>query len=100
MNVIISLLAIIGLTYVIQQASGPFGIISKTRNALMQNKYVGVFFYQLLSCPFCTGFWSGVAVHCLQASAWEVKETIIWGLTGASTSLIMDAILNRLWKET
>lgn len=97
--ILISLLAIFGLQYAIRQTDGPWGILAAVRNRLMQNKYVGVFFYQLLSCPFCTGFWSGIAVYCLQASALEVKETLLWGLTGAATSLIMDAVLTRLWKE-
>lgn len=99
MSIIVSLLAIFGLSYAIRETDGPWGVIAWLRNKLMQNKHVGVFFYQLISCPFCTGFWCGIAVYCLQASAWGVKETLVWGLTGAATSLILDAVLMRLWRE-
>lgn len=99
MDIIFSLLAIFGLSFVIRQTDGPWGSIAWVRNKLMQNKYLGVFFYQLLECPFCTGWWCGIIVYLLQESAWALNEIIMWGLTGAATCLILDAVLNRLWRE-
>jgi hypothetical protein len=99
MDILISLLAIFGLSYAIRQTDGPYGVIAWARNQLMQNKYVGVFFYQLLQCPLCTGFWCGIAISLLQQDAPTLNKIALWGLSGAATSLILDAVLMRLWAD-
>lgn len=91
---IIDLLVIISLTYLIVNIEGPFGIFSKIRNLLLNNKYVGVFFYKLLSCYFCSGFWSGI-IFCVLFKTLLIINIIYFGLLGAIISLITLNILNK-----
>jgi len=97
MELIICLLAIFGLAFLFKESSGPWDLMSKLRNALMRNKYVGVFFYKLLDCYFCIGFHSGWMVYLLhEQSAYKLQFFILWGLAGGVISLIMDSVLSKL----
>lgn len=93
--IIIYLLAMYAISFAIKEIDGPWGIIGYTRNKLIQNKYVGVFFYKLLDCYFCVGFHSGWIVYLLTHPIWKVNFIILWGLAGAAISLIIDRILMR-----
>ena len=93
--IIIYILAIFGLAFAIKEIDGPWDICSKTRNALMRNKYVGVFFYKLLSCYFCVGFHCGWIVYLLQADHYKFQFIILWGLAGSAASLILDTALTK-----
>lgn len=99
MYIIISIFTMIGLTYLFTQSDGPFGIIGSVRGLLMRNKYVGVFFYQLFDCPFCFGFWAGMATYLLLEKNWQVNLLLCWGLTSAAANLIFSALLQRLYRE-
>jgi len=96
MNLVISILAIFGLAFLIKESDGPWGIMSWMRNKLMANKYVGVFFYKLLSCYFCVGFHCGWIVYLLQADSYKIQFFILWGLAGAAVSLILDGVVAKL----
>lgn len=96
MEIIIILLAIFGLAFLFKESDGPWGIMSWLRNRLMTNKYVGVFFYKLLSCYFCVGFWSGIVVYLLSQDLWKFNLLICWGLAGGVICLILDALLAKL----
>lgn len=99
-NIWIALLAIFGLSFLIKESSGPFDIMSKLRNYLMRNKYVGYFFYSLLSCYFCVGCHSGWIVYLLFNKNYTVNLFIIWMLAGGASSLILEAVLNKLNTES
>jgi hypothetical protein len=99
MHIIISVLAIFGLTFLIKESDGPWGMMSWIRNKLITNKYVGVFFYKLLACYFCVGFHAGWVVYLLQAESYKLQFLILWGLAGAAISLILDVVLARLYAE-
>lgn len=96
MNIIIFCLAIFGLAFLVKETDGPGGIIAWFRNLLLQNKYVGVFFYKLLSCYFCTGMYCGAAVYLLSQPAFQWNLLFLWSLAGGVICLIMDGLMNKL----
>jgi hypothetical protein len=88
---IISALAIYGLAFLLKESDGPFDLILNGRTYLLQNKYVGVFFYKLLSCYFCVGTYSGAIVYSIMTPIdnWNIYEVIIWFLAGGAISLLL-----------
>lgn len=99
MNWLIYILAIYGLAFLLKEVEGPWGIVATARNWLMTNKYVGVFFYKLLECYFCMGWWCGVFIYLLSEEAWDLNLLICWGLAGAAISLILSKVVDRLSTE-
>ena len=87
---IFSLLAIFGLSLFIREMDGPFGVMNWLRNRLTNNKYVGVFFYHLLSCWFCTGCHAGWIVYLLAnpSNSWNVQNFILWVFAGGAICYI------------
>ena len=100
LDLIICVFAVFGLAFLIKESDGPWGIMSWLRNRLMQNKYVGVFFYKLLDCYFCVGFHCGWMVYLLQAESYKFQSFILWGLAGGAISLILDGVLAKLHTPT
>lgn len=99
MTIVVSLLAIFGLQFFIRESDGPWGLMAQLRNILMRNKYVGVFFFKLLECPFCAGCHCGWLVYLLATDHVQWQQFIIWTLAGGAFSLLIDAVLSRLHKE-
>ena len=95
---IIELLAIFGLAFAIKELDGPFSIVSSIRNKLMNNKFVGVFFYELFSCYFCVGFHCGYIVYLLRTSFkdWHFGYLILWSFAGGIFSILMNTLLEYL----
>lgn len=96
MILILWMLAIFGLAFLLKESDGPWGMMAWIRNKLMQNKYVGVFFYKLFACYFCVGFHCGWIIYLLQAKHYHFNLLICWGLAGAALSLILDGLLTWL----
>lgn len=96
MSLILLLLAICSLSFFIQNLSGPFNLFGLVRNKLLQNKYFGVFFYELLSCPWCIGFHAGYLVYLLQATSFDIRQFIVFGLAGSTTNALFSVIFNKL----
>lgn len=99
MHVIIMLLAIFGLVFALKETEGPWGVMSWMRHKLFSCKLLGTLFFKLLDCFFCTGFWCGIAVYLLATEHIKLTWIPIWGLAGASISLILSAVLDRLHRE-
>lgn len=99
LNTVITICAMWGLAFLVKDSDGPWGIMNWMRRKLIQNKYCGVFFYKLLDCYFCTGWWAGLAIYFLTQESYKFKWAVCWGLTGGAVCLIMDAILTRLHRE-
>ncbi len=97
--IIVLLLSIFSLSFLIKESDGPWGIMAWIRNKLISNKYVGVFFYKLLSCYFCVGSHAGWLIYLLANEEWQWNYFIIWSLAGGSISLILNAVLERLYKS-
>ena len=95
-NIFFCLLVAFGFTFLIKEANGPFDIISRLRNRLMTNKYMGVFFYKLLSCYFCLGCWSGALVYLLQSYQFKLNYFILFSIGSGAFSLIISEILGYL----
>lgn len=94
---ILILLAIFALSYGMRQIDGPWGILASTRNYLLQNRYVGVFFLKLFTCPFCMGFWSGI-IAALLSEEFRWNYLLLWGFAGSGLSFLSDLILDKLAK--
>lgn len=90
------ILATFSLTFLIKEIDGPFNIISIIRNRLMKLRFVGVFFYKLLSCYYCLGCWCGAAVFALAAVPWSVGNFLLWILVGGILGTFGDSILTKL----
>ena len=95
MEIIISLLAIIGLAYSVKELDGPFDLFTKGRSYLLNNKHVGVFFYKLFSCWLCVGFHAGWIIYLLSNKNWSLNLLFCWGLAGTATGLILNEWLAR-----
>ena len=96
--IILKLLSIFGLVYIVKETDGPFGIIAWLRNFLMKNKYLGVFFYNLLSCYACCGLYAGAAVYSIAADfhKFSGRELVLWALAGSGVSIILNATVSFL----
>ena len=97
---LIHILAIISITFCIQNIGGPFGVLSKIKNILLNNKYFGVFFFELLECPYCIGFHVGYMVYLLTTNLINIQEIVLWGFVGAISSYIASIFINKLNKES
>ena len=90
-----NLLLINAIAFIIADLEGPFGIFSKIRNKILLNKIVGVFFYKLLSCYFCIGFWCGIIVFFINGPIYSFIPMILYGLIGSIWSLLVSKIILR-----
>lgn len=91
MKAFIIIAAFYGATFALKESD----IASGFRAWLIRR---GVFFYHMLECWFCTGFWTGLIVYMLgnPIQEWNVSWAILWGLAGASVSYIGNIIVDRL----
>jgi len=96
MEALVTLLAVFGLAFLVKESDGPWGVMAWIRNRLMQNKYVGVFFFKLFDCYFCTGCHCGWIVYLLSHETYNIQSFILWTLAGGTISLILDGVLARL----
>jgi|ERR1700722_16351459 len=100
MNLIVCFLAIWGLMFFLKTADGPFRLMMHLRNLLMRAPgFLGVFFYELLSCSYCTGAWSAAAIFFIAQQTFSIGFFVAWVLAGAASSLIFEAVLERLYRE-
>lgn len=99
MNILILLLASFGLQHMIRNTDGPFDIFSILRNKLALSKYFGVFFYKLFECVACSGFWSGIIVYLIFEPHFKVNYCFLTGLASSATCVILEALLNRLYRD-
>lgn len=99
MKIFLCLIAMYSLSFFIKETPGPFDLMSRLRNWLMINKYVGVFFYKLFSCYYCVGCYSGLIIYLLANDVWSIKECLIWMLAGGAISFIINAIVERISKD-
>lgn len=96
LDAIIVVCAIFGLAFLLKESDGPWGLIGRARNILLNNKHVGVFFFKLLDCYFCLGFHCGWIVYLLHESHYSVHFFILWGLAGTMISLTFNSLLSKL----
>jgi hypothetical protein len=96
---IIIIFAIYGFAFLVKDSDGPFDIIHKVRLILIQNKYVGVFFFKLFECYFCIGCHCGWIVYLLSQKTYSWQFFILWTVAGGAISLILNAILSRLYRD-
>lgn len=100
-QLILNLLAIFSLAFLIKESDGPWGIMAWIRNRLMSNKYVGVFFYKLLDCWFCTGTHAGWIIYLIATPFYKLdaRSFVLWALAGGAICYIISLILNKMTEE-
>ena len=86
--IVVAILAVLGLSLLIRNADGPFDLFQKTRILLLQNKYVGAFFYKLLSCPLCIGFHCGWVIYLLIMVGFSIGQFLLWCFAGSAIVFI------------
>lgn len=94
--ILVALLAVFGLTFLVKESDGPFGIMNWFRNQLLSNKHVGVFFYNMFECWFCTGCHAGWIVYLLYVTN---QFFVIWVLAGGTVSLILGGLHEYFHRE-
>ena len=98
MEIVLYLLSIFSLAFLIKESDGPWGIMAWIRNKLMSNKYVGVFFYKLLSCWHCTGMHAGWVIYLIATpfNKLELRSFVLWSLAGGAICYIINLILEKI----
>ncbi len=101
LNTIIIIFAIFSLSFLLKESDGPWGLMAWFRNKLMSNKYVGVFFYKLLSCWHCTGTYSGAIIYLIANPfhTWTIGNFVLWSLAAGGISFTFNIIVGYLTKE-
>lgn len=89
MNSLIIIFSFFALTHAIKESS----LFDKPRIWLIG---LHPFFYELLSCYFCTGFHSGWIIYLIANPYWRFGDMIIWGLASAGVSLLFNNVSDRL----
>jgi hypothetical protein len=99
MDIIIAIFAIYGLAFAIKETDGPWNVIGRWRNWMMKLPVVGVDFYKLLSCYYCTGCWAGLAVYLMTQESYKLGWALCYALAGGAVCVIIDTIHTRLLRE-
>jgi hypothetical protein len=99
MSVLFIILSMCSLSFFIKNLSGPFNIFGFIRNKILKNKYFGVHFYELLSCPWCIGFHSGYIIYLLLCIKFNFITFIMFGLTGSCVTALCFQIMYRITRE-
>lgn len=89
MNIIIILLAFFGATFALKETS----LLNRPRSFLIS---LHPFFYNLLECYFCTGFWGGIFIYFCHFSIFSFREMIIYGLASAALSFLLNLLVDKL----
>jgi hypothetical protein len=97
--IVISILAIYGIAFAIKEADGPWDLISKWRNWMVRLPFIGVQFYKLIDCWYCTGWWSAIIVYLLSEQSYKLTQALLWGFCGGAACLIIHAAISRLYRE-
>lgn len=100
LDTIITICSIYGLSFLLKESDGPWGIMAWMRNKLMTNKIVGVFFYKLFDCYFCLGCHVGYIIYCIYTPIlqWHLNQFILWSLAGGAISYFFNIIIGYLNK--
>jgi hypothetical protein len=88
---LIFLLSSFSIMFIIKDLS----LFDKFRIYLFQNKYIGMFFYKMFSCPFCLGTHTSWIIYLLMFK-FNFIYLICYTLAGASFNLITYSILIKI----
>lgn len=102
MELMFYLLSIYGFAFFLKNSDGPFDVMVKLRNSLMQNSFVGVFFYNLFSCMFCLGLHCGYIVYFFSNEwyNWNVFSMAVWAFAGGGFSFITNSFVEYMTSRT
>jgi hypothetical protein len=93
LQTIFSILAIYSITFLIREAS----IFDKPRDYLLRSS---PFFFKLLNCSFCVSTHSGwIAYFIFNPGSHTIGGFLLWTLAGGPIGLIMNGVVNRLYRE-
>ena len=88
---ILILLSFYALTFAIKESV----LFDKPRIWLIK---LHSFFFYLLECWACTGFWAGIIIYLIanNVSNWNIRELFLWGLASSATSYIVNVVVDKL----
>lgn len=95
LHAILVVFAMYGITFAIKEAS----LLDKPRNYLARNS---MFFYEMLSCAYCTGFHAGWIAYLLfnPLNVFSIREMVLWAFSSAAVSFTFNGIVTNLYKES
>jgi len=94
LDAIIVILCFYSLTWLIKESA----ILSRPRQWVMEHS---VFMAKMLYCWYCTGFYSGLIVYLVHETNFKFNYFVMWGLSGAAVSLILNVLVTRLsWEKS
>ena len=99
MEILIDLLATFGLCLCVKEMDGPFNLISKWRNLMMRLPLIGVQFYNLLNCYYCTGCWCGGIIYLIGHDSYKLGEGACYVFAGGAFCMLVNGISLKLFKE-
>lgn len=89
----VMMLAIYGLAYTARHLNGPFNIIGLIRNRAIS---FHIFFYDLLTCPWCVGTYAGLFVYLLGFDEFSIGAMILWAFAGSVIVALGDRVIELL----
>lgn len=91
---IFGILSIYSVAFLIKESS----ILDKPRNWILPRS---PFFFNMLDCWFCTGIHAGWIAYFLTqpVSNYTISGTFMWALAGGPVSLIMNALVDKLYRQ-
>jgi hypothetical protein len=89
MHELIILFSFYGLTFAIKESS----LLARPRMALIK---MHPFFFELLNCYFCTGWYAGLILYLLNFSTFSLGSMITWGFSSAAISFLLNLIVDKL----
>lgn len=101
MDMLLTLLAVSGLAFGVQNFTGPFDIGSKVRNLLFRVPLIGPLFATMFACSFCMGFWSSVTVYfATGGSLVNLFDMGVWAFAGGMWNMALSQVLDKLASST
>lgn len=95
---ILLFLTIYTIAYAIRNLSGPFNSFDWFRRKIVGLEYgIGLFCYQLLSCPWCLGFWIGLMCSIVFLPSMPIMQHFLWGFAGSFIAAFFDIVFDILY---
>ena len=93
---LLNLLAVLGLLLLFRQMEGPWGIISRWRNAMVRIPIIGKQFYDALQCSYCSGAWAACLIYSISSYAGKLGSAVCFVLAGAAVCLLLNSLLTKV----
>lgn len=86
---LIILFSFYGATFAIKESS----LLARPRMALIK---LHPFFFQLLDCYFCCGWYVGLCLYLFNFSNFSLGSMITWGFSSAAVGFLLNLMVDKL----